>query len=148
MMALLQQSWNSAPKSVQTSDNLRIFAYTYTLSFSCSLVSDSLQSHGLQHARLPCASPTPVAYSNSGPSHWWCHPNLILCHPLLLPPSIFPSIGVFSNESFLPIRWPKYWSFSLSISPSNEYSGLISLRWTSWLSLQSKGLQGNQTSQS
>ena len=53
---------------------------------------------------------------------------LILCHPLLLPPSIFPSIRVFSDESVLPIRWPKYWSCSFSISPSNEYSGLISLR--------------------
>ena len=60
--------------------------------------------------------------------------HLILCHPLLLPPSIFPSIGVFSNESVLPIRWPKYWSFSFSISPSNEYSGLISFR-MDWLDL-------------
>ena len=57
-----------------------------------------------------------------------------LCHPLLLPPSIFPSIRVFSNESVLPIRWPKYWSFSFSISPSNEYSGLISFR-MDWLDL-------------
>ena len=54
--------------------------------------------------------------------------HLILCHPLLLPPSIFPSIRAFSNESALRIRWPKYWSFSFSISPSNEYSGLISFR--------------------
>ena len=54
--------------------------------------------------------------------------HLILCHLLLLPPSIFPSIGVFSNESVLPIKWPKYWSFSFSISPSSEYSGLISFR--------------------
>ena len=54
--------------------------------------------------------------------------HLILCHPLLLPPSIFPSIRVFSNESVLHIRWPKYWSFSFNISPSNEYSGLISFR--------------------
>ena len=53
--------------------------------------------------------------------------HLILCHPLLLPPSIFPSIRVFSNESLLCIRWPKYWSFSFSISPSNEYSGLTGL---------------------
>ena len=53
---------------------------------------------------------------------------LILCHPLLLLPSIFPSIRVFSNESAVCIRWPKYWSFSFSISPCNEYSGLISLR--------------------
>ena len=54
--------------------------------------------------------------------------HLILCHPLLLQPSIFPSIRAFSNESVLRIRWPKYWSFSFSISPSNEYSGLISFR--------------------
>ena len=64
--------------------------------------------------------------------------HLILCHPLFLPPSIFPSIRVFSNESVLPIRWPKYWSFSLSISPSNEYSGLISFRidWFDLLAVQ------------
>ena len=60
--------------------------------------------------------------------------HLILCHPLLLPPSLFPSIRVFSNESVLHIRWPKYWSFSFNISPSNEYSGLISLR-MDWLDL-------------
>ena len=60
--------------------------------------------------------------------------HLILYHPLLFPPSIFPSIGVFSNESVLHIRWPKYWSFSFSISPSNEYPGLISFR-TDWLDL-------------
>ena len=60
--------------------------------------------------------------------------HLILCHPLLLPPSIFPSIRVFSNESVLCIRWPKNWSFSFSISPSNEYSGLISFR-MDWLDL-------------
>ena len=66
--------------------------------------------------------------------------HLILCHPLLLLPSIFPSIRVFSNESALCIRWPKYWSFSFSISPSNEYSGLISFR-MDWLDLlESKGL--------
>ena len=65
--------------------------------------------------------------------------HLILCCPLLQP-SIFPSIRVFSNESVLHIRWPKYWSFSFSISPSNKYSGLISLGWPGWISLQSKGL--------
>ena len=66
--------------------------------------------------------------------------HLILCHPLLLLPSIFPSITVFPNESVLHIRWPKYWSFSFSISPFNEYSGLISFRMDCWISLQSKGL--------
>ena len=60
--------------------------------------------------------------------------HLIFCHPLLLPPSVFPSIRVFSNESVLPIMWPKYWSFRFSISPSNEYSGLISFR-MDWLDL-------------
>ena len=64
--------------------------------------------------------------------------HLILCHPLLLPPLIFPSIRVSSNESYLPIRWPKYWSFSFSISPSNEHPGLISFRmdWLDHLAVQ------------
>ena len=66
--------------------------------------------------------------------------HLILCQPLLLLPLIFPSIRVFTNKSVLHIRWPKYWSFSFSISPCNDYSGLISLGWTGWISLQSKGL--------
>ena len=83
--------------------------------------------------RLPCSSPTPGAYSNSCPLHWWCHPT-ILCRPLLLLHSIFPSIRVFSNESTLLIRWPKYWSFSFSISPSNEHPELISFR-MDWLDL-------------
>ena len=69
--------------------------------------------------------------------------HLILCHPLLLPPSVFPSIRVFSNESTLHIRWPKYWGFSFSISPSNEYSGLISFR-MDWLDLLA--VQGTQDS--
>ena len=66
--------------------------------------------------------------------------NLILCHPLLLLPSIFPSIRVFSNESVLRTRQPKYWGFSFNISTSNEHSGLIPLGWTGWISSQSKGL--------
>ena len=66
--------------------------------------------------------------------------HLILCCLLLLLTSIFPSIRVFSNESTLRIRWAKYWSFSFSISPSKEHPGLISFRWTGWISLQSKGL--------
>ena len=65
---------------------------------------------------------------------------IILCHPLLLLPSVFLGIRIFSNESVLCIRWLKYWSFSFSISPSNEYTGLISLGLTGWISLQSKGL--------
>ena len=92
-----------------------------------------MRPHGLQHARLLCPSPTPAACSNSHPSSWRCHHHLILCCPLLLL-SIFPSIRVFSNESVLHIRWPKYWGFSFSISPSNEYSGLIYFR-MDWLDL-------------
>ena len=66
--------------------------------------------------------------------------HLILCHPLLLPLSIFPNIRFFSNESALRIRWPKYWSFSFSISPSNEHQDWSPSEWTGWISLQSKGL--------
>ena len=66
--------------------------------------------------------------------------HLILCGPLLLSPSVFPSIRVFSNESALHIRWPKDWSFSFNISPSNEHPGLSPLEWTGWISLQSKAL--------
>ena len=66
--------------------------------------------------------------------------HLILSHPILLSPSIFPRIRVFSNESVLHIRWPKYWSFSFSISPSKEYSGWSPLEWIGWISLQSNGL--------
>ena len=93
-----------------------------------------LPLHGLQHARPPCSSPTPGVYSNSCPLSWWSHPTIIRCNALLLPPSIFPSIRVFSNESVLPIRLPKYWSSNFSISPSKEYSGPISFR-MGWLDL-------------
>ena len=99
-------------------------------------MSDSLWPHELQDGRLPCPSPTPGVYPNSSPLSRWCHPTISSCRPLILPPSIIPSIRGFSNESVLRIRWPKYWSFSFSfsISPSNEYSGLISFR-IDWLDL-------------
>ena len=95
--------------------------------------SNSLRPHEPQHARPTCPFPTPKVHSNPCPSSRWCH-DLILCRPLLLLPSIFPSIRFFSNESALCIRWPKYWSFSFSISSSSEYSGLISFR-MDWLDL-------------
>ena len=102
---------------------------------SVAQLCPTLQPRGLQTARLPCSLPSPGVCSNSCPLSWWCHPtNLILCHPLLFPPSVFPSIRVFSDESALHIKWPKDWSFSFSISPSNEYSGLISFR-MDWLDL-------------
>ena len=102
--------------------------------FSRSVVTDSLWHHGLQHARSPCPLPTPGVYLNSCPLSRWCHPTISSSHPLLLPPSIFPRIRVFSNESLLCIRWPKYWSFNFNISPSNEHPGLISFR-MDWLDL-------------
>ena len=107
------------------------------LLFSHAVVSNFLQPHGLQHTRPPCSSLSPRACSNSWPWSLWCHPTIILCHPLL-PPSVLPSIRVFSNESVLHIRWPKYWSFSFIINPSNEYSGLISFRmdWFDLLAVQ------------
>ena len=101
--------------------------------FSHSVVSNSLRPHAPQHARPHCLSPTPGIHPTPWPLSLWCHPTISFCHPLLLP-SLFPSIRVFSNESVLRIRWPKYWSFSFSISPSIEYSGLISFR-MDWLDL-------------
>ena len=95
---------------------------------------DSLQPHGLQHTRFPCPSPTPRACSNSCPLSPWCYPTISSSiAPFSSCLQSFPSIRVFSNESVLHIMWPKYWSFSFSISLSNEYSGLISF-WI-WLDL-------------
>ena len=108
----------------------------YSVQFGRSVVYDSLGPHGLYNARLPCPSPTPRVYSNSCPLSPSNH--LILCRPFFLLPSILPNIRVFSNESVLCIRWPKYWSFSFTFSPSNEYSGLISFRmnWLDFLAVQ------------
>ena len=119
------------------------------LLLSCSVVSNSLRPHGLQHFHFP-------TFTNSWsflklmfiesvmPSN-----HIILCHPFLLLPSIFPSIRVFSNESALHIRWPKYWSFSFSRSPSNEYSGLISFRmdWFDLLKVQGGSQESSPTPQ-
>ena len=121
--------------------------FTFSVMFNC------LWPHESQHARSPCPSPSPRVHSNSCPSSPWCYPaissqsllklisiesvvssnHLILCHPLL-PPSIFPSIRVFSNEPALHTRWPKYWSFNFNISLSNEHPGLVSFR-MNWLDL-------------
>ena len=108
------------------------------LFFSLSVMSDSLWPYGLQHARLPCPSSSPGACSNSCPLSQWWHLTILSRFPLLLLLSIFPSIRVFSNESVVCISWPKYWSFSFSISLSNEYSGLISFRidWFGLLAVQ------------
>ena len=106
-----------------------------SVQFSRSVMSDCLQPHESQHARPPCPPPTPgvfpklMSIESVMPSS-----HLILCHPLLLLPPILPSIRVFSYESALHIRWPKYWSFSFNISPSNEHPALISFR-MDWLDL-------------
>ena len=98
-------------------------------------MSNSLWNHESHNTRPPCPSPTPGVYPNSCASRSVMpSSHLILCHPLLLLPPIPPSIRVYSNESTLRIRWPKYWSFSFSISPSNEHPGLISFR-MDWLDL-------------
>ena len=110
-----------------------MFVKAGSVQFSHSVVSNSLQPHEPQHARPPCPSPTPGVYPNSCPLSWHIQPFHPLS-PLLLLPSIFPSIRFFSNESALFIRWPKYWSFSFNISPSNEHPGLISFR-MEWLDL-------------
>ena len=107
--------------------------YSVQFKFSCSVMSYSLQPHELQHAMASLSMtnsqspPKPMSIESVMPSN-----HFILCRPLLLLPSIFPSIRVFPNEWALHIRWPKYWSFRFS--PSNEYSGLISFR-MDWLDL-------------
>ena len=112
----------------ETSVWFRIMTMMVMLLFRRSAVSDSLRLHGLQHNRLFCPSPSPRVCSNSSIESVMSSNHLILCCSLLLLPSIFPRIRVFLNESVLHITWPKYWSFSFSISPSNEYLGLISFR--------------------
>ena len=110
------------------------FFFPISVQFSCSVVSDSLWNHDLQHVRLPCPSPTPGVCSNSCPSSWWCHPTISFSViPFSSSLQSFPASGP-SNKSVLCIRWPKDWIFSLSISPSSEYSGLISFR-INWLDL-------------
>ena len=107
-----------------------------SVQFSRSAMYNSSRPHGSQHTRPPCLSPTPGVYPNSCPLSQWCHPTI---SSSVIPfssssSSIFPSIRVFSNESALRIRWPKYWSFSFNISPSNEHPGLIPFR-MDWLDL-------------
>ena len=113
--------------SAQSFSQVRLFATPWTAAHQASLYITNSQS------LLKLTSIMLVMPSN----------HLILCRPLLLPPSVFPSIKLFSSESVLCIRWPKYWSFNFSISPSNEYSGLISFR-MDWLNLLA--VQGTLTS--
>ena len=105
------------------------------LLFSHSVVSDSLQPHGLQHARLPCPSPSTGAWSNSGPLSQWCHSTISSSvMPFFSYLQSFLASGSFLMSQIFTSAMPMYWSFSFSIRPSNEYSGLISFR-TDWLDL-------------
>ena len=140
------RNWTTSP--ALQADSLRTllqpnWTKTSISQFSRLVMSSSLRPHGLQHARFPWLSPTPGAYWNwvSVGDQWWSmvmpSNHLILRRPLLLLPSIFPGIKVFSKESVLCIRWPQYWSSSLSISPSNEYSGMIfRMDWLDLLAVQ------------
>ena len=121
---MIQFSTSVQLSSVQLLSHVRLFATPWTVACQGSLSNTNSWS------LLKLMSIESVMPSN----------HLILCCPLLFLLSIFPSIRVYSNESVLHIRWQKYWSFSFSISPSNEHSGLISFRWTGCISLQSKGL--------
>ena len=105
-----------------------------SVEFSRSVLSDSLRPHEFQHARLPHPSSTPGVHSNSRPSSQWCHPVISFSViPFSSCPQSLPA-SVFFNESTLRMRWPKYWSFSFSISPSKEHPGLIAFR-MDWLDL-------------
>ena len=118
--------------------------YSYTqfssVQFSRSVMSNSLWPHESQHARPPCPSLTPGVHSNSCPSSWWCHPAISSSVvPFSSCLQSLPASGSFSMSQ-LCIRWPKYWSFSLSINPSMNTQDGSPLGWTGWISLQSKGL--------
>ena len=110
--------------SVQLLSCIWLFVTPWTAAYQASLVITNFRR---LHRLMSIESAMPSSH-------------LILCLPFLLLPSIFPSIRIFSNESALHIRWPKYWSFSFNINPSSKYWGLISLGWTAWISLQPKGL--------
>ena len=128
----VQLKWNTNSKEWKKIYILEVVISS--VQFSRSVVSNSLRPHESQHSRPPCPSPTPGVHSDSRPSSQWCHPAISSCLPLLLLPPIPPSITVFSNESTLCMRWPKYWSSSFSIIPSKEHPGLISFR-MDWLDL-------------
>ena len=124
-----RDSQESSPTPQSKNINSSVLSLLYSVQFSRSVVSNSLRPHELQNARPPCPSPTPQSPPKLTPIESVMPSNhLILCRPLLLLPSIFPRIRVFSNESALRIRWPKYWSFGFNISATNEHPGLISFR--------------------
>ena len=117
-----------------------ILSYMLLLLFICQVMSDSLHPHELQHSRLPCPSLSPGVCSNLCPLSWWCHPTIsssVVSSPFAFNLS---QIGVFSNILALCIRWPKFWSFSLSVSPSKDIQDSFPLGLTGLIFLLSKGL--------
>ena len=124
-LIIIQDCWKQVTVSLE---------FFPSVQFSCSVMSDSLRPHESQHARPPCPSSTPGVHPNPWPLSRWCHPTISSSVVPFSSHPVFPRIRVFSNESALRIRWPKYWSFSFSISPSNEHPGLISFR-MDWLDL-------------
>ena len=150
-----RENWGQGVKRLE-GDSKRVIGVTgkriYTgkvkkvssIQFSCSVVSNSLRPQLFAACQASLSIPNSrsllklISVESVMPSNY-----LTLCRPLLLPPSIFPSIRVFSNESVLRIRWPKYWSYSFSISPSSEYSVLISFR-MDWLDLLGFGLSSQK----
>ena len=122
--SVFRRSTSNSFSSVQSLSYIRLLATPWIATCQVSLSITSSWS-----------SPKPMSIESVMPSS-----HLILCQPLLLPPPIHPSIRLFSNESTLYMRWPKYWSFSVNISSFNEHPGLISLGWTGWIFWQSKGL--------
>ena len=147
--------WTEEPGELQSMGLQRVghdwVTNTQAIQFSSvTQLCPTLRPHGLQHARLPCPLPTTGAYSNSCPSSRWWHPTISSSVvPFSSRLQSFPSIRVFSGKSALRIRWPKYWSFSFSISPSNEYSRLMSFRmdWLDLLAVQEDSQESSLTPQ-
>ena len=128
MIHLGQELTNYSPGAKIWSPASFWVVFLSSVQFTHSVVSDSLQPHGLQHSRLPCLSPTPRPYSNSCPSSRWCYTTISYSvDPFSSHLQSVPTSGSFPMSQFLT-SWQKYWSFSFNISPSNEYSGMISFR--------------------
>ena len=149
MIHLGQESTNYSPGAKIWSPASFWVVFLSLVQFSHSVMSDSLQSYALQHTRLPCPSPTSRTYSNLCPSSQWCYTTISYSvDPFSSHLQSVPTSGSFLMSQFFT-SWPKYWSFSFNISPSNEYSGMISFRidWLDLLAVQGtlKSLQHHST---
>ena len=139
LLHLQTDSSPSEPPGKLRTDYVFCVFQSSSVQFSRSVVSDSLRPHESQHPRPPCPSATPRIHSDSRPSSQWCHPAISSSVvPFSSCPQSLPASESFPSESTLCMRWPKYWSFSFSMSPSNEHPGLISFRmdWLDVLAVQ------------